>query len=168
MYSSALPMINKKWLVIAVGKDEADEAMKLPAETQEALYGDILRFGPAGDAIRKVMDAKLAAYDYHSHKSELITNLHNVNEVGWALHAWRMRSPEITTETNESLMWNVRFNGSLALYWMMNGQMLFSPDMWNDTLAHYIRPANRALELLGFPELTIPKQHRVEDWWWEL
>lgn len=168
MYPSALHTVNKQWLVIAVGKDEADEAMKLPAETREALYGDIIRFGPAGDAIRKVMDVTLEAYDSHPHKSELITNLHKVNEAGSNLHAWRMRSPEIVMETNESLMWNGRFSGSVSLYWMMNGQVLFSPDIWNDTLAPYIRPANRVLELLGFPELTIPTQHRIEDWWWEL
>lgn len=49
----------KEWLTLAYGDDEANRIMtiseELPEELREALYGNILKLGPAGDEIAQVM-----------------------------------------------------------------------------------------------------------------
>lgn len=167
------PQEARKWLVLAYGDSAAEEAMTLPWDLRLSLYGSVLLYGPAGDEIRRLIDALDKAL--LAEASEFAQGLILERPI-WAtlLRLEQLRidpyfvlgAGDLTVwaQREENRDWYFRLRsdlnlitlrnqaGVLPLLMLLNGQYLFEPGLVALD-SPFLQRANSLLGLLGIPSL---------------
>lgn len=159
----------QKWLAVAVGDDEAAQAMSLPRELRHSLYGDVLSFGPAANEVTRMLAAVDSAKD-----GKTVAKLFDLlDSLAWANHLteplaglnapnrsiWKTAQKDGYDDLEQLLITACAENNQGAFYygtrilgWMLNGQYIFRrEDVAMD--AAPIRTANQILDILELPHL---------------
>lgn len=159
----------RRWLSMTLDEGEVNRAVQLPEEILYSLYGNILRFGPAGEEVANVLEAidSMMSRGAPSLSSKL-DSLRRVSSTrflepltkdGFNLSSWifkngdnslveQLREPTMKTPIHTDYMLGV-----YVLLWMLNGQYVF-PREAIDHSSPFIKEANSILRMLDFPPLA--------------
>lgn len=159
----------QRWLSATLPEDEVSKAIQLPEEVLYSLYGNILRFGPAGEEVAKVLEAidSMMGRGAPSLSSKL-DSLRRVSSTrflapitkdGFNLSSWvfkngdnslveKLRDPNMSNPIHSDYLLGV-----YVLCWMLNGQYIF-PREAIDHSSPFVEEANSILRMLDFPPLA--------------
>lgn len=163
-----------EWLSLAYGKEEAENAMRLPPELRDSLYENVLRYGPAGETIVSFLTAMAKTrneskvfqlywkgvfedlssgwFDSFLFKGKGITLddlvFENSLEGSWGLINSELSQTSHALQGSPEAVMGLNF-----MLWMLNGQYLFPASaMMLDS--HYMALVNELLVQTGLPKLS--------------
>ena len=156
--------IMQEWLSLVHGVDEAERAMRLPADVRQSMYWAMTYYGPAGEEVVAFLTAVEAGLkkdnpdEWLSHSLSWLGGAYYSEFVvrGVALQEWTVSA----LPANQSSILNSAFgtfkldvrSGVAALGWLLTGQYLFQPELVANGYSDVLR-ANEVLEHLQLPAL---------------
>lgn len=168
----ALSTKQQVFLLTAYGLDTTHEISSLPEELRNALYGDVLKYGPAATQIQACFERVLRHYKTNEQIPKNLNFLANGMQEAYPprtlfLYGDRYnRNPYRALAKNwgselhleiSKLAWKEQLDlrsreGLIFLFWLLNGQYLFDPAMINPQ-AKFTYHANRLLKQIDMPPL---------------
>lgn len=152
------PAVALQWLTLALGEDEATEALQLPQHLLISLYGDVLAYGPAANQIVGV--AAVMVYPHMPGEEErearqaLQATLHALGE---HLETLWSNIPDMVDAHDRfyTATWDMvlRDEAFLLLCWILTVSY-FTPSLLSGGFQALIEPAQKLLRVMDLPDVA--------------